>query len=143
MGRIDLPESFERDEPAHGSSNRSFGLVFAALFLIVGLAPLLHDRPARIWSLALAAAFLGVALGRASLLAPLNRLWTRFGLLLHRVVNPVVMGAIFYLAITPFGVVMRLVGKDPLRRGFDPEAASYWIDRTPPGPSPQSMSNQF
>ena len=53
------------------------------------------------------------------------------------------MGAIFYLAITPFGVVMRLIGKDPLRRGFDRKAESYWIDRTPPGPSPQSMSNQF
>jgi hypothetical protein len=143
MGRTDLPESFERDEPVHGSSDRSFGLVFTALFLIVGLAPLLHGRPVRLWSIALAAAFLGVALGRASLLAPLNRLWTRFGLLLHRVVNPIVMGAIFYLAITPFGIVMRLAGKDPLRRGFDRTAASYWIDRTPPGPPPQSMSNQF
>jgi hypothetical protein len=143
MSSADLPESFERDEPAHGSSDRSFGLVFTGLFLVIGLAPLLHDRPVRIWSLALAAAFLGVALGRASLLAPLNRLWTRFGLLLHRVVNPIVMGAIFYLAITPFGMAMRLLGKDPLRRGFDRTAASYWIDRAPPGPSPQSMSNQF
>jgi hypothetical protein len=143
MGRTDLPESFERDEPTHGSSDRSFGLVFTGLFLVIALAPVLHDRPVRIWSLAVAAAFLGVALGRPSLLAPLNRLWTRFGLLLHRVVNPIVMGAIFYLAITPFGVAMRLVGKDPLRRRFDRAAASYWIDRAPPGPSPQSMSNQF
>jgi len=143
MGRTDLPESFERDEPAHGSSDRGFGLVFTGVFLVIGLAPLLHDRPMRIWSLAVAAAFLAVALVRASLLAPLNRLWTRFGLLLHKVVNPIVMGAIFYVAITPFGLVMRLFGKDPLRRGFDRTAASYWIDRTPPGPSPQSMSNQF
>jgi hypothetical protein len=143
MGRTDLPENFERDEPAHGSSDRSFGLVFTGVFLVIGLAPLLHDRPMRIWSLAVAAAFLAVALGRASLLAPLNRLWTRFGLLLHRVVNPIVMGAIFYLAITPFGLAMRLIGKDPLRRGFDRAAASYWVDRTPPGPLPQSMSNQF
>jgi len=143
MGRTDLPENFERDEPAHGSSDRSFGLVFTGVFLVIGLAPLLHDRPMRIWSLAVAAAFLAVALGRASLLAPLNRLWTRFGLLLHRVVNPIVMGVIFYLAITPFGLAMRLLGKDPLRRGFDRAAASYWIDRTPPGPAPQSMSHQF
>ena len=143
MGRTDLPESFERDEPAHGSSDRSFGFVFTGVFLVIGLAPLLHDRPMRIWSLAVAAAFLAVALVRASLLAPLNRLWTRFGLLLHKVVNPIVMGVIFYLAITPFGLAMRLIGKDPLRRGFDRTAPSYWIDRTPPGPAPQSMSHQF
>ena len=143
MGRTDLPESFERDEPAHGSSDRSFGFVFTGVFLVIGLAPLLHDRPMRIWSLAVAAAFLAVALVRASLLAPLNRLWTRFGLLLHKVVNPIVMGVIFYLAITPFGLAMRLIGKDPLRRGFDRAATSYWVDRTPPGPAPQSMSHQF
>jgi hypothetical protein len=143
MGRIDLPESFERDETPHGSSDRSFGLVFTALFLVIGLAPVLHDRPVRLWSIALAAVFLAVALARPTLLAPLNRLWTRFGLLLHKIVNPIVMGAIFYLAITPFGVVMRLIGKDPLRRGFDRKAESYWIDRTPPGPPPQTMSNQF
>src|SRR5512143_2886092 len=99
MSRTDLPESFERDEPVRGSSDRSFGIVFTTLFLVVGFAPLLHDRPVRTWSLALAAAFLVVALVRPRLLAPLNQLWTRFGLLLHRIVNPIVMGAIFYLAI--------------------------------------------
>lgn len=143
MGHTDLPESFERDEPVRGSSDRSFGFVFTILFLVIGFAPLLHGRPVRLWSVALAAAFLVVSLARPMLLAPLNRLWTRFGLLLHRIVNPIVMGAIFYLAITPFGVAMRLIGKDPLRHGFDRNATSYWIDRTPPGPVPQSMSNQF
>jgi hypothetical protein len=143
MPQVALPESFERDEPVHGSSDRGFGFVFTAVFLLIGLAPLLHGRPIRIWSLVVAAAFLAVSLIRPGLLQPLNRLWTKFGLLLHRIVNPVVMGAIFFLAITPFGVVMRLLGKDPLRRRFEPGSTSYWIVRTPPGPSPQSMSNQF
>jgi hypothetical protein len=143
MARAALPESFERDEPVHGSSDRSFGLVFTVVFLLIGFAPLLHGRPLRPWSVAIAVAFLAVSLVRPALLKPLNKLWTKFGLLLHRIVNPIVMGAIFFLAITPFGVVMRLVGKDPLRRSFDPGAASYWIVRTPPGPPPQSMSNQF
>ncbi|MFO1059492.1 MAG: SxtJ family membrane protein [Dongiaceae bacterium] len=143
MARVALPESFEREEAVHGGSDRSFGLVFTAFFLLVGLAPLLHGGHVRWWSVALAAAFLVVALVRPALLKPLNRLWTKFGLLLHKIVNPVIMGAIFYVAITPFGVVMRLLGKDPLRRRFDAQAPSYWIERTPPGPAPQSMSNQF
>ena len=143
MRTTNLPESFDRDEPVHGSSDRSFGLVFTGLFLVIGLAPLLHGRGVRYWAVAVAAAFLAVALARPSLLHPMNRLWTAFGLLLHKIVNPIVMGMLFFVVLTPFGTALRLLGKDPLRRHFDRSAGSYWIPRTPPGPLPQSMKHQF
>ncbi len=78
-----------------------------------------------------------------SLLAPLNRVWTKFGLLLHKVVSPIVLGVMFYLVITPTGLLMRLFGKDPLRLKFDGTAKSYWIPREPPGPKPDSIKDQF
>jgi hypothetical protein len=125
------------------SSDRAFGLVFAAVFLIVGLWPLLDGARPRWWALAVALAFALVAGLRPATLAPLNRLWTRFGLLLHRVVNPVVMGLMFFVVITPFGVVRRLVKGDPLGLRPDPGAASYWIRREPPGPAPETIERQF
>lgn len=125
------------------SSDRSFGLVFAVVFLLVGLYPILAGGPVRTWSLAVAGGFLIVALLAPRVLAPLNRLWTRFGIFLHRIVSPIVLAAILYLVITPVAVVMRLLGKDPLRTRFDPDARSYWIEREPPGPPPSSMSRQF
>jgi hypothetical protein len=73
----------------------------------------------------------------------LDRLWLRVGLVLHRVVNPLVLGVMFYGVITPFGLAMRWAGRDPLRKRFDPLAQSYWIERRPPGPAPETMSNQF
>ncbi len=87
--------------------------------------------------------FLIVGLVRPSLLAPLNRLWFRLGLLLHKIVNPVVMGLLFYGAILPTGIVMRLMGKDLLKLGLDRHSDSYWIVRQPPGPAPEAMRDQF
>jgi len=126
-----------------GSSDRSFGIVFAAVFTIIALWPLLAGAEIREWSLAIAVAFAGVALLRPGLLAPLNRLWFRFGLLLNRVVSPVVMALLFYLIITPFALGMRLAGKDPLRLKYDPKVPSYWIPRAPPGPAPETIKNQY
>jgi hypothetical protein len=136
-------ENLAPRDPVKGSSNRGFGLVFVVVFTIVALAPLRHGEPLRLWSLGLAALFLGAALIAPHLLAPLNRLWTRFGLLLHGVVNPIVMGLLFFVTVTPIGLMMRVLGKDPLRLRFDREARSYWIERRPPGPAPQSMRQQF
>lgn len=136
-------EAFDREEPVKGSSDRGFGIVFTVVFAVIGLWPLIHGNGPRLWSLAVAFALLAVSLARPALLAPLNRLWMRFGLLLHRIVNPAVMGMLFYLVLTPFGCAMRLLGKDPLRRRFDPSAGSYWIPRSPPGPLPDTMKNQF
>ena len=136
-------ENLARKHEIKGSSDRSFGYVFAAFFAIVGLWPLLHGETPRLWSLAIAAAFLVVALVRPALLAKPNRWWMQFGLLLARVVNPLVMGLVFYLTVFPTGAIMRLLGKDPLRLKRDPAAKSYWIERTPPGPAPETMSQQF
>lgn len=136
-------EDFSRATPVTGSSDRSFGLVFAAFLALVGLSPLLHHRGPRLEVLVPAALFLAAALVAPTLLAPLNRLWFRFGLLLHRLVSPVMMAAIFYLVVTPAGLLMRWRGKDPLHRRFDRAATSYWIVRQPPGPPAGSMSNQF
>lgn len=136
-------ENLAREETVQGGSDRAFGLVFAVVFAIVAGWPLLGGGAPRWWALAVAAGFLAVALARPALLAPLNRLWTRFGLLLHRVVNPLVMGVMFFLLITPMGLVLRLLGKDPMRLRRDPAAASYWIVREPPGPAPETMKQQF
>ncbi len=141
---MSMHESFEREDSIGPGSDRAFGLVFAVFFAIVAVWPLLFgDGGVRMWALIIAAGFVAVALLRASLLRPLNRLWTRFGLLLHRVVNPLVMGLMFYVVITPAALIMRAFGKDPMRRGFDRSATSYWIERNPPGPPPDTMPNQF
>ena len=131
------------DEVIQGSSERSFGLVFAVVFAIIGLWPLTGDGPVRWWSLAIGLGFAGVAVVRPALLAPLNRLWFKFGLLLNRIVSPLVMGLLFYLVITPFALVMRALGKDLLRLKRDPVAESYWIAREPPGPAPETIKNQY
>ena len=136
-------ESFARDEKVKGSSDRTFGLVFTAVFAIVSFWPVLFGNPVRWWTLPFAVGFLAVALLAPKLLAPLNRAWTLLGLLMHLVVNPIVMGLLFFVAITPMALVVRILGKDLLRLKRDPQAASYWIERTPPGPSADSMRQQF
>ena len=136
-------ESLQRDESVQLSSNRSFGFVFVAVFLIVGLLPLISGGRVRVWSLAVAGVILLLALLAADLLAPLNRLWMRFGMLLHRIVSPLVLGIMFFVVVTPMGIVMRWLGKDPLRLKRDPASASYWVPRTPPGPARDSFDNQF
>jgi hypothetical protein len=80
---------------------------------------------------------------RPSLLSPLNRLWLGLGAILHRIVNPLVMGLMFFAVITPTALILKLIGKDLRRRRFSPGTQSYWIPRQPPGPEPQSMRNQF
>ncbi len=142
MDRSNFHEDYRQDA-VRSSSNRSFGVVFAAVFAIVALWPLTHAGVARVWAVAIAVAFLAVALARPSLLAPLNRAWTAFGLLLHKITNPLIMGLVFYGAVTPTALIMRALGKDPLRRRFDRDATSYWIEREPPGPEPDSMNRQF
>lgn len=124
-------------------SDRSFGFVFAVVFSVVAFWPLLEGTPPRWWALLIAMVFLVLALVRPSLLAPLNRAWTRFGLLLHHIVNPIVMGLLFFLVFAPMGIAMRFLGKDLLRLKLDKAAKSYWIERSPPGPDPKTMNNQF
>jgi hypothetical protein len=141
------PHGDHSPDPAHdeapiGPSNRSFGLVFALVFTLVGTAPLWDGRRVRVWALMVAGLF-GLAAAVAPwMLAPLNRLWLVVGLVMHRIVNPVIMAALFYLAVTPFGLVRQLLRKGltpRLRR--DPRASTYWIDRT--GQRASRMDQQF
>jgi hypothetical protein len=91
----------------------------------------------------MALAFAAVAIWKPVLLAGLNRLWIKLGVLLGKIVSPIALGILFYGVLTPIGALVRLSGKDPLRLKLDPGAVSYWISRTPPGPPPDSMTNQF
>jgi hypothetical protein len=136
-------EDFSRDGEVKRGSDRSFGFVFAGFFTVVGLWPLIDGLDPRWWELIVAVAFAAVALVAPQVLAPLNRLWHQFGLLLNRIVSPIALGLTFYLAVTPTGLLMKLLGKDPLRLKFDREASSYWIKREPPGPDPDGMPRQF
>lgn len=121
-------------------SERSFGTLFSVVLLIAAVWPVTAGGSIRPWALAIAAAFAAVTLVRPRLLRPLNRLWYRFGLLLGAVVAPVVMAVVFFLTVTPIAFIMRVAGKDPLRRRWDERASSYWIERSGPA---GSMKNQF
>jgi hypothetical protein len=143
MATTQLHEDFSREEHVKGGSDRGFGLVFAGFFALMSGLSWWRGHTAWHWALPVAAAFLVAALTFPRVLAPLNKLWLKIGLLLYRVVNPIVLGLLFFMTITPIGLVMRLSGKDFLRLRLDREAKSYWIDRAPPGPPPQTMKNQF
>src|SRR5262249_51324530 len=136
-------ESFERDEEIVAGSDRSFGLVMAGAFAVVTALNAWHAGRIWPWTAAVALAFLIAALLRPSILHPLNLIWLKFGLLLHRIVNPVIMALLFYGTVLPTGLVMRAMGKDLLRLKRDPGADSYWIVRAPPGPAPETMKDQF
>lgn len=136
-------EDFKPKTEARTSSDRAFGGVFAGVFALVAAWPLVHAAPPRWWAVAVALAFALLALAAPKVLAPLNRLWTRLGALLHAIVSPIVLSIIFYGVVLPTAIVMRLRKRDPLRLRFDPQAATYWIDRVPPGPPPQSFKDPF
>ena len=136
-------EDFTRKIEHKGPSDRSFAITFAVVFALIALAPAIHGRPVRFWPLGVAAVFLIVGLTRPALLNSANRAWMRLGLLLSRVMSPVVMALMFWLAITPLAWIMRLFGANLLHLGLEPANPSYWIERDPPGPSPESMSQQF
>ncbi len=145
MGNLDR-NTHERLSAAHdiqGSSDRSFGIVMAVVFAVIGGWPLLSDGLPRWWALVAAALFCSLALLRPALLAPLNRLWVRFGLLLNKIISPLVMGLLFYGVMTPYAYILRWLGKDLLRLRFDRAAESYWIERKPPGPAPETIKRQF
>jgi len=97
----------------------------------------------RWWAAVACGSLAAISYFAPGILKPLNRAWTRFGLLLHRFTNPLVLGIIFFVALTPMALIVRALGKDLLRLKRDPDAASYWIQRTPPGPAPETMKQQF
>jgi hypothetical protein len=136
-------ESYVRDEEVARPPDRQFGFVFTVVFGVMAIWPLLWGRPMRWWSAAVAAAFFALALIAPRVLAPLNRIWLWFGLLLHRCVSPLVLGLVFFSTVTPIGIILRTLGKDPLRLKFDPLGRTYWIERRPPGPAGDTMPHQY
>ena len=126
--------------PVKISSNRSFGLVFFIVFLIVALWPLKYEGDIRLWSLILSIIFIILGILNSKLLTPLNKLWLKFGLFLGTIVSPVVMGIVFYVIVTPMGILMRLLGKDLLKMNKIKSASTYWSKRDK---RPETMKKQF
>ena len=122
------------------SSNRSFGIVFFILFLIITLYPLSKGEDIRVWSGVISIIFLILGLLNSKVLSPLNKAWFKFGILLGRIVSPIIMGLIFFLVVTPIALIMRIIGKDLLNLKFNKEDKSYWIEKV--GPK-SKMKNQF
>ena len=120
-------------------SNRSFGIVFFIVFLLISTYPLLKDENIRLWSLIISIIFLFLGLQNSNLLSPLNKIWFKFGLLLGKIVSPFVMGIIFFLVVTPIGIIMRLLKKDLLNLKFN-KNNTYWIKKSDPK---SKMKNQF
>ena len=121
------------------SSNRSFGVVFFIVFLLIALYPLLKGNDLRIWSLIISFIFLALGLINSKILTPLNRLWFKFGLLLGKFISLLVMGIIFFVVVTPIGIIMRLLKKDLLNLKYN-KKETYWINKS--GPK-SKMKNQF
>lgn len=140
---LNFHEELNRELTVQGSSDRQFGLVIGVALLAAGCWPLRFGQPVRLPAIGAAVVFLALAAIRPSSLHFLNKLWTRLGLLLGRIVSPIVTGLLFFLVFTPVGVISRMAGRDALRLRRDPGASTYWIERTPPGPRPETMVRQF
>jgi hypothetical protein len=137
-------EDVSRTHGVTVGSDRSFGIVFTVFCAIVAGVQFWYGSTTAAWGWLLAAAmFAAFSLVYSRALRPLNILWFKFGMLLHRVVSPVILGIMFYAVFTPIGLWMRLIGKRPLNLAYDEKADSYWIERRPPGPPPGSFNNQF
>lgn len=129
-----------RSKPA---SNRSFGFLIVAVLAFVGALRFWAAHEGYVAWLIAAAFFLGVSLLMPRLLFPLKRLWLKLGAVLHVIISPIVLGLLYVFAILLVGSLVRIFGKDLLSLKKDAAAASYWIRRDPPGPSPESLTNQF
>jgi hypothetical protein len=140
---LNLPERVGYGEALQRSSDRAFGVIFTVFWSLVAVAPLRKGGSIRTWAVILAAAFLVCVLVRPTLLGLLNRLWQRFARLLQTLTNTIVMTILYFAAIVPFGLIMRLMNRDVLRLSWDRASTSYWIPRNPPGPPPESMKDQF
>ena len=121
------------------SSNRSFGIVFFIVFLLIALYPLTYNEEIRIWSIIISLIFLILGLLNSKILAPLNKLWFKFGIFIGKIISPLIMVIIFFLVVTPIGLIMRLLGKDILNLKYN-NSQSYWIEKKGPN---SKMKNQF
>ena len=121
------------------SSNKSFGIVFAIVFFLIALWPIIKSDDIRIWSLIVSIIFLILGIMNSSILTPLNKIWFRFGIFLGNLIAPVVMGIIFFFVVTPIGLIMRLFGRDLIKLKKNNEN-SYWIEKKD---TESSMKKQF
>ena len=121
------------------SSNRSFGIVFFIVFLLIALYPLINKGELRLWSLIISFIFFILGILNSKILTPLNKLWFKFGIFLGKIVSPIIMVIIFFFVVTPIGVLMRIFGKDILNLKYN-NNKSYWIEKTEPK---SKMKNQF
>ena len=121
------------------SSNKSFGIVFFIVFLIIALFPLLNDATIRTWSLIISLIFLVLGLLNSKLLSPLNKFWFKFGLFLGKIFSPIIMGIIFFFVVTPIALLMKVLKKDLLNLKFNNDK-SYWVEKKEPR---SKMKNQF
>ena len=120
-------------------SNRSFGIVFFIVFILIAFYPLINQGEVRIWSIVISLFFFILGIANSKILTPLNRIWFKFGLFLGKIISPIIMGIIFFLVVTPIGLIMRIFGKDVINLKFDSNK-SYWIEKTEPK---SNMKNQF
>jgi len=121
------------------SSNRSFGIVFFIVFILIAFYPLINQGEIRIWSVLISLLFLILGIINSKILTPLNKVWFKFGIFLGKIISPIVMGLIFFLVVTPIAFLMRMLNKDLLNLKFS-KNNSYWIEKTDPK---SSMKNQF
>jgi hypothetical protein len=137
-------EDVSRDHAVVVGSDRNFGIVFTVFCALVAGLQFWWGSHTAAWGWLMAAVvFAGFALVYSKALHPLNILWFKFGMLLHKVMSPVILGIMFFAVFTPIGWIMRLSGKRPLNLAYDEAAESYWIERRPPGPPPGSFDRQF
>ena len=122
------------------SSNKSFGIVFFVIFIVIALWPLMKGGDLKIWSIIIAIIFLFLGLINSKILTPLNKLWFRFGVLLGKIVAPIVMGIIYFVVVTPIGVIMKIFKKDILNLKIDKNKKTYWLKKDE---NKQNMKNQF
>lgn len=134
---------FHQPKISWGATDRAFGYVFASFFALIAIWPLLHSAGLRWWALSLSLTFLLVAMTVPWILAPLSRIWLKIGFLLNKVSNPLIMCILFFTLFTPLSIVMRLFGRDLLSTKYQPDLKTYWKNRLPPGPMPESLKNQF
>ncbi len=136
-------ESFKERDNGAKSSEKSFAIVFTVVFLLIAMWPVFYGNEIRLWAFLLAALILGLGLFYPKILTPLNQAWYRLGIILHHIVNPLIMGILFFGIATPTGLIMRLFKGDILKQNWDRQAKTYWIERQDREKISRSFPNQF
>ncbi|SVD58924.1 uncharacterized protein METZ01_LOCUS411778 [marine metagenome] len=138
-----MHENLDREEETEWFSNFSLGITFASIFLIIGILLIIVGSFSGWLFLICSILFLIISLKIPIILTPLNLAWTKLGLILSKIFNPMILGVVFLLIITPIAIIRKIFGKSALHLKTKPNVESYWINRTPPGPKTGSMTRQY